>query len=248
MEDYKRYISGGLSGIVEVIMTHPLDFLKTKKQEYIQSDIKTNFYKSLLNEKNLNLYRGVIPRLYGVIPMRFTFWGVQDHTNCYLNKNGIHSYKNDVISGCMAGSFQTLIDNPIEILKIQSISNKKVSFKEIIFNNYGFTATLFRNIGFAVCMTTIGTHNKSDNNFNNFCVTAIAGGVASLITQPLDYVKTQLQRTKTKKPIVKILAEIIKENPKKLYVGGLNRGLLGFFSMGIGFVAYDNFYKMICNI
>ena len=32
--DNKKYISGGLSGIIEVICTHPLDYIKTKKQEY----------------------------------------------------------------------------------------------------------------------------------------------------------------------------------------------------------------------
>ena len=31
--DNKKYIAGGLSGIIEVIATHPLDYIKTKKRK-----------------------------------------------------------------------------------------------------------------------------------------------------------------------------------------------------------------------
>ena len=36
----KKYICGGLSGIIEVLVTHPLDYIKTKNQEH--SQIKSN--------------------------------------------------------------------------------------------------------------------------------------------------------------------------------------------------------------
>jgi len=50
MNEYNRYISGGLSGVIEVLFTHPLDFLKTKKQEYVQRGINNNFYESIMKE------------------------------------------------------------------------------------------------------------------------------------------------------------------------------------------------------
>ena len=54
MLDYKKYMSGGLSGIIEVVCTHPLDYIKTKKQEYTQIqkiDKNNSFYRHLLKEK-----------------------------------------------------------------------------------------------------------------------------------------------------------------------------------------------------
>mgnify|MGYP006432322663 CR=1 FL=1 len=247
MNEYNRYISGGLSGVIEVLFTHPLDFLKTKKQEYVQRGINNNFYESIMKEKNLNLYRGVIPRIYGVAPMRLTFWGIQDSTTCFLNKNKINGYQNEIISGTIAGSCQTVLDNPIEILKIQQMSGEKINFSEI-FKNYGFKPTLIRNVGFAICMTTIGMHNKSESDFRNFSICATAGAIGSVLTQPIDYVKTKIQRTRKQLSIYQVLSDVIKDDPCKLYTGGLNRMLLGFVSMGVGFVAFDNFSKIICKI
>ena len=247
MDEYNRYISGGLSGIIEVLFTHPLDFLKTKKQEYVQKGIKENFYNSLMREKNLNLYRGVIPRVCGVAPMRLTFWGIQDNTTCVLKKRGITGYQNEIISGSTAGFFQTLLDNPIEILKIQQMTNQKIDLAEII-KNHGFKPTMIRNVGFAICMTTIGIHNKTDNDFKNFSICATAGAIGSILTQPFDYVKTKIQRTKKQLSIYQVMKDVIKDDPKKLYTGGLNRMLLGFVSMGVGFVAFDNFNKIICKM
>ena len=52
--DSKRYIAGGLSGIIEVVTTHPLDYIKTKKQEYAQRNVSNgNFYKNLIKTKNI---------------------------------------------------------------------------------------------------------------------------------------------------------------------------------------------------
>lgn len=41
------------------------------------------------------------------------------------------------------------------------------------------------------------------------------------------------------------MSKTFKQSPKYLFVGGLNRALLSFFTMGIGFVAYDKLYKLI---
>ena len=73
--DYKRYLAGGLSGIIEVITTHPIDYIKTKKQEYIQTnkEITPKFYKEITDGKFINSYRGVVPRILGVVPMRLIF-------------------------------------------------------------------------------------------------------------------------------------------------------------------------------
>ena len=246
--ELNKYLAGGLSGIVEVILTHPLDYLKTKKQEYIQKNITTNFYKTLLQEKNLNIYKGVIPRILGVAPMRLTFWGVQDNVYSFYKRNNynINNYQIGAIAGMYGGFFQTLIDNPIELLKVKHITNQKIKCKEFL-KNQGFMPTLYRNIGFAICMSTFCLPNKTDNNLHNFALSSITGSIASILTQPLDYVKTLKQRIKTKDNTLQILINTIRENPRYLYIGGLNRNLLNFFGMGIGYVAYDNFYKLICN-
>ncbi len=70
-----KYYAGAISGVIEVILTHPLDYVKTKRQEYKQNNLSLKiFYRNLYNGNLKNLYTGVFSRLLGVIPMRLTFW------------------------------------------------------------------------------------------------------------------------------------------------------------------------------
>ena len=237
--DYKKYLSGGLSGIVEVICTHPLDYVKTIKQQYTQHNIPIHLIKN--NYKNL--YKGVIPRIVGVMPMRFVFWGVQDNSYSYYyscNNNKLHS---GILAGITGGVCQTIIDNPIEILKIKMITNQSIKLRDLI-QNRGFTATLIRNTGFAICISSICFDKNEKTNIEKFCYSATAGIIGSIMTQPIDYVKT-LQQSNDTRSIYKILVNTYKDSPKKLYIGGLNRALLSFFSMGVGYIAYDNIYKLL---
>ena len=50
----KKYVCGGLSGIFEVLTTHPLDFIKTKKQEHSQIKSNLGFIKYLKNNGKIN--------------------------------------------------------------------------------------------------------------------------------------------------------------------------------------------------
>ena len=243
--DYNKYIAGGLSGIVEVLCTHPFDYLKTKKQEFAQRSINNNFYKLILKEPILNIYNGILPRILGVSPMRFIFWGVIDTTTVYLKDYKLNNFTKVIIIGSTSGFFQTLIDNPIELIKIQQISKQKINYKKILFKNYGYLSTLIRNSIFNSNIIFFCLKKEEDNNLYNFFISACGGVSGTFFTQPFDYIKTYQQRNKSKESILKLLSYNIKKNPKKLYTGFLHRSLLNFFAMGIGFVGYNNFYKLL---
>lgn len=258
MDHYKKYIAGGLSGIVEVAFTYPLDYLKVKKQEHVQNNIKTNFFTTLKNEKNLNLYRGVGSRLLGVAPIRFTFWGVQNSSSSFLTNNQTYksitknySIQNEklvrgTISGILGGFCQTLIDNPVENYKIQKIVNcAKPNLKDIIINNYGFVPNLYRNIGFASAISVIAIQNNTNDDFTNFALASTSAVIGTLITQPFDYVKTLQQRLQQNTNTSATIQKALKTQPSSLYSGCFNRSSLNFLSMGIGYVAYDNIYKLL---
>ncbi len=250
MENYNKILAGSLSGLFEVLFTHPLDYLKTRKQDFVQKKIKGSFYKHLINDNNLNIYRGILPRIYGVIPMRMSFWFSQDYTNCILKKNysNLNKYQKGVIIGITGGFFQTIIDNPIENIKIRQITNQKIKVKDILLKNYGFKETLIRNVGFSISMGIICFQNKSNDLLYNFSISSIAGFIGSIITQPIDFIKTRNQSLQTNTSIYNILLKYYKKgNFLQLYTGGMNRCLLSFFSMGIGFTIYDKFYKLLCN-
>ena len=54
-----------ISGISEVILTHPIDYTKTVVQN------KSNpLFKELIKDS----YKGLSSRLFGIVPMRMLFW------------------------------------------------------------------------------------------------------------------------------------------------------------------------------
>lgn len=246
--DNSKFAAGAFSGIVEVFLTHPLDFIKIKSQEFSQKN-KSNKFCSYIKKASIkNFYSGIFPRLCGVIPMRLIFWGVQDNVKSLLAKNNINTNYNYLIIAFAGGTAQTLIDNQIEVIKIGTMTNspKKEIFKSLI-SFRGFSSTLLRNIGFTSILSyfCFNKINDSDDNFTKFKYSALGGLIGSIITQPIDYVKTQKQRCNEERAIITILRDVIKVNPLKLYSGGLYRSILSLFTMGIGFTSYEVIKKIL---
>jgi len=240
-DEYKRFLYGGIAGITEVSFTHPIDLLKTRMQNahLLNNPIKNpSQYLNQLYKSNgiRGIYSGYIPRFIGIIPMRFVYWGMQNNCNYYLGKNTQLSHLNILIlSGMIGGAAQTLVDNPIEAIKTRMMTqnNEKISFRQLSFP--GFYPTLYRNIGFATVLNYGLNRNLSDNIFINGLTAATSGFVASIITQPFDYVKTECQRSGGKPDTTfNIIKNVIMTDPRGIFVGTMPRALLGFLTMGIG--------------
>ena len=90
------YLVGGIAGIFEVAVTHPIDLLKNRSQ--VHNNIK------------FLPYAGVKPKLISVIPIRMFFWG-----STYTLKDNY----SPIIVGSIAGFSQTLIETPAEVLKMR---------------------------------------------------------------------------------------------------------------------------------
>lgn len=249
--DNNKFIAGGLAGIVEVITTHPIDYMKIKAQEYKQiGKSYNNFYKDIGRNGIRSYYSGIIPRLCGIIPMRLTFWGVQDNTKLLLEKNNINTPYNFLLIAISGGFFQTIIDNQIELLKIGQMTNiSKLNLTNSLLRFRGFNTSLVRNIGFTSCLSYYCFNkNMEDNTIYDKIIYSATGGVlGSILTQPIDYVKTQKQRCNDERPMFRILAQTYKENPMKLYTGGMYRAGLSIFTMSIGFTSYDFFRNLLEN-
>jgi len=236
-EKATKYKSGVLAGIVEVLVTHPIDNYKTLRQ--------FNAYNGTFNKFNFKtMYNGLFTRIYGIAPMRLIFWCTQDFGEKYFDK---YSYKY-AMSGALAGSFQTVVDYPIEQIKIRRMIYKD-SYSDIIkdlikSNNIssGFGVTFLRNVGFATVFNHLLKTNSSNNNTStNFALAAGSGFVSSIVTQPIDYFKTIIQSNKGNNISVKnIFIDSMKDNNYLIFFrGGMSRASISFLSMGIGFSVYE---------
>jgi hypothetical protein len=253
-----NYIFGGISGFCEVCITHPLDYYKVKLQQ--EKKINTNFYNfynfyknNLMNNGIRSLYKGFVPKVVGTIPMRVIFWGTQNHMNNICIRNNIKDYRRYLISGVSCGITQTLIDNPIEVMKIQLMTGAK-NLNNIKYNNLfnGFKYTLFRNVIFSTSVCYGNMISKEQNKIYNFITTGTFAFMASVITQPFDYFKTESQKfnipnISNKKILLNkeiLLNKGILLN-KKIFIGTYPRAMVSFINMGIGCVVFnflENFF------
>lgn len=197
----KMLIASGLSSLNEVIFTHPLDYAKTLKQS------------NKLNYKNFikNPYVGFKSRILGIIPLRVVYWNSIN----YFNKKGYNS----LTTGIMSSILQTIIDYPIEQIKINKMLNKKV-----FFNNMGFQMLLLRNTLFCVGFTY--SINNIDNNYN----AAIGGLIGSIISHPIDSLKTWYQTGNKHFP---------KWNYKRYLNGLFFRSSTCIIGMQVGYFTYN---------
>lgn len=239
-----NWLVAPLSGIIEVSCTHWLDRIKTKMQEHSltgQNASFTHAIKTIHQEGITKFYTGYIPRLCGIVPMRFVYWGTMRTMNDKL-KSQSDTIKL-FVTPLVVGTAQTIVDNPIEVLKVRQMTGEI----HTAINNItkGFTATLYRNILFALPVTYFV---RKYGHEHPFLAGAIGGAIGSIISQPFDVAKTELQRYHSdlkSRSMFSIIKNIAHHDPKGLMSGVVMRSTLGFANMGIGFFTFSHIYHFL---
>eukprot|EP01031_Cornospumella_fuschlensis_P026858 gene26858-32459_t len=242
-----NYLIAPISGIIEVTVSHPLDRIKTKMQEM---SLSNRTPKVIPAAKEIHLttgwkgfYAGYTARVLGIMPMRLVYWETMRNMNKRVE--GEPRWFQLIIPGIAVGVAQTLIDNPIEVLKVRRMTGESKTAINSIFK--GYMPTLYRNIIFSI---TVSAAVKTFGEEQPFFSAAMGGLIGSIISQPLDVAKTEMQRFKAvadakPKGMVAILVDVAKKNPKELFSGGLMRSAMGFVNMGVGFLAFKHIYNLV---
>jgi hypothetical protein len=250
------FLVAPLSGIIEVTTGHPLDTLKTKIQELSLKEKPSSIRHAvgdIYNAKGfLGFYGGYTPRVIGIMPMRLVYWGTMRTMNEYVASPACAALPSPVkmlLPGVVTGSVQTLVDNPIEVLKIRMMTG--ASGTAINTLSKGFAPTTIRNIVFAVPVALTVTNFGKDNAF---LAGATGGLIGSVLSQPLDVIKTEMQRFQageggvTKKSMVQVIREINAQpgGTARSFMAGVSmRGALSVVNMGVGYLAYDHIYSFV---
>ena len=215
-----------VSSVIENCITHPIDVIKIHKQT--NTPLIYNFK---------TLYKGFSPRAIGNIPSRTIFLFTQDYLqNCIVrfnndetnfnnnknnkhnkhNKNNKHNKINKITQALIipfySGLAQTLVDTPVEVLKMNKIMyinniNPYKGFlphfgRNLIFVFFVYNFKQFGGGGY--CGNKVLENEKgsggngivsSNNNFNlqTAFYGAIGGLVGSYFSHPLDTIKTCIQ-------------------------------------------------------
>ena len=218
-------IASSTAGIVEVLSTHPLDIVKTEMQLNMKSSCGEIGRKIMNKYGVVGFYRGMTPRLAAVTPMRTIFWTTRHVAN--ENLPITNPQLKAVTAGLLSGIAQTVADTPAEVMKIRIIDNSSLNHIDMF---RGWKPNILRNAGFASTMS-LGMLYAEDNYDNLVQYGGIVGSSAalgSILTHPLDVLKTQQQRGS------KINTNI------NVFKGVMPRTVTALFTMGIGSVVFKN--------
>lgn len=217
-----HYVKGAISGMFGIIISHPVDTIKTHLQTH----------KTLTSFKfePIHLYRGITSPLLGVGLEKSLVFGTYNY--CRNNKLNIP------ISGAISGFVASLIVSPYERIKILRQNQTHFLWSECIKPSFlfkGLGATFTREVpGFAIYFSTYEylknkfyiSQDKEIDIVSSFVFGGIAGSNAWLFIYPQDRIKTIIQSNNTSN--VNIM-ELIKKTYKN---GGIKQFYSGF-SMAI---------------
>ena len=223
ISNHKHFIAGFFGGFSYTFIGHPMDTLKTWKQN--NNIIKTPSF----NMKNL--FKGIrYPLIQNSVISSIIF-----SNNEYLKKN----INNNYVSNGLTALLTSIIICPCDKYKIMEQQKKIYPFT---FKN---TINSYKDIGIVTSRKLPGifiyfsSYQKlKEKNIPTFLSGSIAGTASWFFTYPIDTIKTRIQNESCK---------TIKEAINK---GGLNKGMgicliRAFIANGINFTVYENTLKLL---
>jgi solute carrier family 25 carnitine/acylcarnitine transporter 20/29 len=217
---WQYYIKGAIAGMTGIILSHPVDTVKT----HIQTGRALRDFKPGLS----NLYKGLLPPLAGVGLEKAIVFGTYNYFNKQLD--------NIPLAGAISGFSAAVIVTPYERLKILKQNNIGINKAEINmkFLFRGLGATWTREVpGFAIYFsvyealkhTNHTQHGREIGLHNSFFYGGIAGVAAWIFIYPQDRIKTILQSSYSAgngNSVKSIMLEIYNKGGMKHFYSGFS--------------------------
>lgn len=258
--DYKKITSQGIAGFNEIFLTFPLENLKTRQQlkENKQLSLSRIFSNTIKNESLIGLYRGMSINAISNIPRSIFRFSLFEYSK--NNYQIISPFYTNLIAGLNVGIWESIFFSiPVETIRTKFIHNPNLQIKvllkeEGILGIYrGCSSTILRQslnqgIRFSTYNLLI-TMNKDGegkmNELKKFGYGCFSGFISTLITQPIDVIKTRQQQLKDERKTIREIFGELYQNPKLFYKGFWLRATRLSLAQGILFYTYDVCEKLI---
>jgi solute carrier family 25 carnitine/acylcarnitine transporter 20/29 len=257
----EELLHGSLSGLSMVIICHPVDTLKTRKQ------IETFKYNQMImrmirKEGILSFYKGVLSPMISMPMFKSVIFCAYKLTLVEFENNKSFNNNRDIqvgVAGFVSGFLNSFVCGPKDLFKVKLQVQKgkknlyytsywdimkkiyKVSGYRAVFQ--GTAATLWRDsisypVSFVVYERMLRYFGKGDrnntNNMHQFLAGAMSGTVSWFVIFPFDVVKSRIQSYELKERVKLFNRFQIYRELKRIYrQNGIN-GL--FHGMSIYFV------------
>lgn len=230
--------AGTLAGIAEHCVMFPVDSIKTRLQMITETGINPKNVYSLKG-----LWKGVGSMFWGAGPAHAVYYGSYEFFKHKMNIEEGKSHIKEAAAGAIATVLSEAVLNPFDVIKqrqqIEYTSKSMINCGMKILQKEGvgafyvsYPTTLLMNIPFNSVHFIIYEYYRKKLNpsgkydpKSHIIAGAMAGGIASIVTNPLDVSKTLLQLRGTSHDAAISHANGLWQASKIIYQ---RNGLLGF--------------------
>lgn len=244
---WQQMITFGVGTEADLLVTHPLDKVAKEKQnqkiiENSKSVIaeRSSFIALKPTSENLKktltlneLYKGVSWSAANKFLSRTLRYTTQDTLQKGLQKNLASitpsSFNNQqrktffgMLSGVASSVLETAVLYPIDTIKTRSELGEGKKFKNLY---KGLPTSVFR--GALSAGVFFGSYNyfansdKKNDTANNMSATVKASELMTVVTNPIEVLKTRVQSTRTKKNMFEVAKDAIKTEGVQAFAKGL---------------------------
>lgn len=263
---YADIVAGGGAGFAEHFFMFPFDTVKTRLQSGNAHRLIGAFRSILVEERFAHLYRGCIPVLASAVPAHAAYFGVYEASKRLLGENSAGVAGSAICATVAHDSISTPFDVVKQRMQMdvnRSFSSSINCAKNIIRKDGAII--LFRSLPTTLVMniphfltywliyeTSLSQlsgdgvrHHESEYSLDYLIAGSLAGGCASVISFPLDTIKThqQLSLGTSIKSTVKDI--ITARGIRGLFKGVTARVLHTSCSGAIMMVTYENLKKKL---
>ncbi len=222
----KNLISACTGAVLTVQLTHPIDFYKTQ----LQFGLKTNPAQMIYRTYGLGgLWIGLKPAILRESTYTTARIGLYEPVKKFFHIKPETNFALKFMAGSASGLIGSVIGNPFDVMKVQSMKNPEIPFKQIVRDVYsnslmthGLQANLLRacvlNGTKMSCYDQIKNWIGSKKLFSSdlpvqFVASFCAGFCMACTVTPFDMIRTKLmsQVNATKSNLTSCVNDIIKE-------------------------------------
>jgi len=217
----KAFLAGSLSGTCSTLLFQPLDLIKTRLQQQSEPGRRLSMLRMMgrvvAQDSLAGLWRGVVPSLSKTVPGVGLYFSSMHYMKTQLYQ-GRPSHLQSIMIGCTARTVAGSIMIPFTVIKTR-FESQQYNYRSVLAAlrailaaegvrglTLGLVPTLARDVPFSGLYLMFYEHLKTitpremkeqQPSAVHFMSGMTAGVLASLVTQPADVIKTQLQLNNT---------------------------------------------------